>query len=543
MIVIAVYFFVVSLFFHFISKDKPQTPVNYINKNREAIYSALNNKELNKTKEGKKLVSFYQKFSCKFLGEACTKNPNDGDIYYKKSVVGMLSQLIVLPYKNPPASGIYWAYSGLQNAGFIPKTYAAEGLGFASLKPLQNLWKAFRDIAYMVLVLVLIAIGFMIMFRMKLNPQTVISVENALPKIVIALILITFSFAIAGFLIDLMYIMITLGIAAIGNRGNLYNVTEMQNKYLNAPFNEIVGSMFPYQNNATLPIIGNNTGNTVAGGIASMMALGQAFTNLLPDFINQVLRSAVAVVFLIVIFKPFIWNPIVDVSRELSNAFGGVGAVISVIIDIIVLIVFPLTGLAIGYSLLPIVLAALISITVLALFFRIFFLLLATYLKVLLLVVFSPIFMLFEAIPGKSAFSYWLKQLFAEIITFPVIILIFLVTYVIVNTPATVGALWQPPFLTDINPNAFTLLLGFAIMFQAPDFVKLVKEMLGVKDMPFGLNLGTFFGGAAGVGGTGLGLLGQVGSINLGLQALTGGRGLDIQKMLHGQGILADKKS
>ncbi|MBI3366181.1 hypothetical protein HY041_00960 [Candidatus Roizmanbacteria bacterium] len=143
-IIIAVYFAVVSLFIYFISKDKPQVSVNYIKQNRETIYKTLNNKELNKTKEGKKLISFYQKFSCKFMGEACTDNPNDGDTYYKKSVVGMLSQLIILPYKNPPASGVYWAYSGLQNAGFIPKTYAAEGLGFASLKPLQNLWKACR---------------------------------------------------------------------------------------------------------------------------------------------------------------------------------------------------------------------------------------------------------------------------------------------------------------------------------------------------------------------------------------------------------------
>ncbi|MBI3366180.1 hypothetical protein HY041_00955, partial [Candidatus Roizmanbacteria bacterium] len=265
--------------------------------------------------------------------------------------------------------------------------------------------------------------------------------------------------------------MITLGIAAIGNRGNLFNIAEMQNKYLNAPFNEIIGSMFPYQNNASVPGIG---GNTAVGGIASMMALGQAFTNLLHDFINQALRSLVAVVFLIIIFKPLIWNPIGKITSDLAPAFGGIGFVVSVIIDLLLLIGGPLIGLAIGYSLLPIVLAIFISITVLMLFFRIFFLLLATYLKILLLVVFSPIFMLFEAIPGKSAFAYWFKQLFAEIITFPVIIMIFLITYIIVNTPANAGTLWQPPFLTDMNPNAFTLLLGFGIMFQIPDFVKLV---------------------------------------------------------------------
>lgn len=44
------------------------------------------------------------------------------------------------------------------------------------------------------------------MFRVKISPQTVITIQNLLPKIIFALILITFSYAIAGFLMDLMYV-------------------------------------------------------------------------------------------------------------------------------------------------------------------------------------------------------------------------------------------------------------------------------------------------------------------------------------------------
>jgi len=50
--------------------------------------------------------------------------------------------------------------------------------------------------------------AFMIMFRVRISPQTVITVQSALPKIIFTLILITFSYAIAGFLIDLMYVVI-----------------------------------------------------------------------------------------------------------------------------------------------------------------------------------------------------------------------------------------------------------------------------------------------------------------------------------------------
>jgi hypothetical protein len=66
-----------------------------------------------------------------------------------------------------------------------------------------NLWTQIRNACYALAVVVLVIIGFMIMFRVPINPRTVVTLQNALPKIVIALLLITFSFAIAGLMIDL----------------------------------------------------------------------------------------------------------------------------------------------------------------------------------------------------------------------------------------------------------------------------------------------------------------------------------------------------
>jgi hypothetical protein len=48
----------------------------------------------------------------------------------------------------------------------------------------------------------------MIMFRMKTSPQTAISVQSAIPKVFISIILIAFSYAIAGFMVDLVYVFI-----------------------------------------------------------------------------------------------------------------------------------------------------------------------------------------------------------------------------------------------------------------------------------------------------------------------------------------------
>jgi len=53
------------------------------------------------------------------------------------------------------------------------------------------------------------------MFRVKINPQTVISLQVMVPKLIITLFLITFSFAIAGLVIDLVYVSITLFVAML----------------------------------------------------------------------------------------------------------------------------------------------------------------------------------------------------------------------------------------------------------------------------------------------------------------------------------------
>ncbi len=106
---------------------------------------------------------------------------------------------------NRDLSGIGYTKNLLKKFTFVSEV-KAQGYGYTGLSWIQKYWAGFRDISYVLLVLVVIIFAFMIMFRVKLNPQTVISVQSALPKIVIALILITFSYAIAGFAIDLMYV-------------------------------------------------------------------------------------------------------------------------------------------------------------------------------------------------------------------------------------------------------------------------------------------------------------------------------------------------
>ena len=65
-----------------------------------------------------------------------------------------------------------------------------------------DLWSFTRNIAYAFYVVIMIVIGFMIMFRNKIGGQVMVTLGNSIPNIVISLILVTFSFAIIGIIID-----------------------------------------------------------------------------------------------------------------------------------------------------------------------------------------------------------------------------------------------------------------------------------------------------------------------------------------------------
>ena len=125
---------------------------------------------------------------------------------------GLLSSttnIIVGLYANPPVSGVqYFADIG-RRLGITKQAYAEDSTisssGFIAMKITQPIWTAFRNISYLLLALLLVGMGFAIMFRLKISPQAVITIQSALPKIVLALILITFSYAIVGLAMDVAF--------------------------------------------------------------------------------------------------------------------------------------------------------------------------------------------------------------------------------------------------------------------------------------------------------------------------------------------------
>ena len=130
-----------------------------------------------------------------------SQGPN-GPVYVQEGgAIDFIANLTGILYTAKPASSIEYLADLGQNLGIVKPAYA-QGLGFSAFSPALRLWKLFRDIAYLGFVVIFIIVGFMVMFRKRIDPRTVVTIQEALPRIVMCLLLITFSYAIAGFIID-----------------------------------------------------------------------------------------------------------------------------------------------------------------------------------------------------------------------------------------------------------------------------------------------------------------------------------------------------
>ena len=133
--------------------------------------------------------------------------PTKTNVAYQGAINGLFD-LISMMYSHPLASTKTYIADVANNLNLAPPIYA-QGVGFASLNPILNIWKTFRNIAYLFFVIIFLVIGFMIMFRAKVG-QAAVTAQQAIPNVIISLILVTFSYAIAGFIIDLMYLSMVL---------------------------------------------------------------------------------------------------------------------------------------------------------------------------------------------------------------------------------------------------------------------------------------------------------------------------------------------
>lgn len=154
--------------------------------------------------------------------EYLVSHANGQPIYARgNGAIQLTSNYISYLVTQPPTSSVDYLADINQRLKLVPSAYAQDdSSGYQGLDGIMSLWKGFRNLAYAVYVLIFVIIGFMIMFRTKLNPQTAVTLQLALPKLIITLLLITFSYAIAGLIIDLTYFSIYLAVNLVKLAGS-----------------------------------------------------------------------------------------------------------------------------------------------------------------------------------------------------------------------------------------------------------------------------------------------------------------------------------
>ena len=164
---------------------------------------------------------------CKTTGIAdITKiTPEQITAYFQKAdnnsnggVAGILSNINAQLLDQRPASGIDYVNEKVYAITNPGKVYAADnpstyypGAGSELLRPIQGFWGWSVNLVFGFLVLLILVVAFAIMFRQRLGGAAEVTIQNAIPSIALAMILIPLSYAISGLFIDA----ITLGTNAV----------------------------------------------------------------------------------------------------------------------------------------------------------------------------------------------------------------------------------------------------------------------------------------------------------------------------------------
>lgn len=262
---------------------------------------------------------------------------------------------------------------------------------------IDKIWAETRNITYILYVTILIVIGFMIMFRNKIGGQMMVSVSNSIPQLIIGLVLVTFSFAIVGFALDIGKMLMVVSNNVLVN---------LQDSGTSRPIQ--LGSI-SYMSDQSIRKITNGA------GLNTFDKCNQYYKKTGADGTEQGLRSQVALI----------------------TTAGLTSALSSTIIDTTISDALSITSwlkffanLALEVFIhLPATLILIHAVIILLVCvyasFKLFVTMFTTYIKIFMNVILAPFQLLAGSIPGNSsAMTNWFKSVFANVLVFPAIFLV-----------------------------------------------------------------------------------------------------------------------
>lgn len=402
-------------------------------------------------------------------------------------VIGVLDKMTTALFVIPVHSINYISY--LKNSfGIAKPTYAAApcdpsvtGIGFCGLTPLLDAWSAFRNLVYLLFTFVFVVIGIAIMLRVKLDPRTVMTIQNQIPKIIIGIVLVTFSFAIAGFLVDMMYVSIYLvfGIFNSIPHSNLgVTVAQLQGAPAIEMANHLTdGGIFGVVTNISSPITGLLTNMLGIGFSLESMA---NLTNPLNDLIHA----------LSIIGGTYVGIQVAQVSQGLLSAILPANDLVGAAAGAASVLGFE----ALFRVLIPnAIIFLVIFIAIIFALFRLWFVLIQAYIFILIDVIFSPFYIIAGLLPGsKMNFEAWLRDIVSNLSAFPVTIGMFLLGRTLISALSdsnTASSLFVPPLIGNpqsAGTSPLGAIIALGIILSTPNVLQMTKNAFKAPKVDLG---------------------------------------------------------
>lgn len=397
--------------------------------------------------------------------------------------LGVMTNFIAALYTPAVSTTQYVDYLS-SNFGIVKPTYAASGTasnncsssplgyGFCGLAPIFSLWVDMRDFAYALLTILFIVIGLGVMLRFRVDPRTVMTLQNQIPRVIIAILLITFSYAISGAMIDLMWTVTYAGINFITSTTNT-QVAVSCDKNGKEPLSQAAEQTLLDEPLSFTNLIFKTDCNGSHNGI---FTLSDSVSKSFGDLVVQVIAD---------LFH-FNLQGSCDLNPVNLNLTGCIQDFFLWLTEQLVKII--------------------IIVVILVALFRLWFQLLTSYVTFLIFVIMGPLWIVFGLIPGRPlGFEKWLRIIFANLAAFPLAAFLLVFARVLMDAASqntvlgaatSAGAnasgvlaaasgpgsnpqsVFIPPLVGNPNVATFTSFLALGAIMIAPTIPSMIKERM-----------------------------------------------------------------
>ena len=312
---------------------------------------------------------------------------------------------------------------------------------------IDKIWQKTRNIAYMAYVVVVIVIGFMIMFRNKIGGQTMVTVGNSIPQLVLGLFLVTFSFAIVGLFLDFGRVGIGVVHSFFDDKSHqelqitdYWGMADQATKAVNTSSSNNGIQSIDDDFKSNINSVNDGIKNALEGKWSILgISIGSLVAKLTTGMINMIMLPVVGVLSaasLITGKSAGLEGQIVKVVTS-----GGVSVLLHTLSEAVEDVGFPMVGSIFQFLFeamnIPVMVFfiknLLILLIVLFATIRVYATLLITYIKIFANVILAPIQILIGSFPGNSyAITNWFKSVISNV-------LVFVGIYLVINLAGYLG--------------------------------------------------------------------------------------------------------